>query len=639
MKLSFKTNYKSIYNDIKPCLDEIIFPDFSVITGINGSGKTHFLKAIESNSIIINYNKVSNYGPKTYFNYSDFILSEKKFKEDLRQQRMRGARYPITNSKLQQSGGESNELIEIADKIQTFLSSFDSVFHNFLAQHQKSNESSVDHKIIERIKNSILNYLLTNRGCEITNLIKHIEKEYQKSFLESYGEPLKNILAQVATLLQNIDDQVWKTIFSYGCTIREVPALFKGSYREDYLGQSFLKRCKSYFINEANLLTNELGKAYFQSESNLNLEHEREKVRMRYGENPLKVFNKILREYSCNNYIFEESCNQSINNLVKMSQGQESINQWSFFPKLKNEKGLVVDIDSLSSGEKVLLAIASILLKNKQKQPNDLLSGILLLDEVDTNLHPSMIKNLLDVIQNVLVEKLKLKVFLVTHSPTTIALSPENSIFIMHRSEESFKRIEKRGKVEALETLTEGYATLEEGIKLFDSIGAKEICIFTEGKNTEYLRKAAEYCASDIEDRIEIITGVEGCSNIDQLVTIFNFFSKVPHEKKVVFVWDCDAQSKPNVKRLQSTENTIKYVFDRNKNTIIKNGIENLFNQSDFDKETFQSFYADKQRRDDGGRQEELKKEQFQDYVFNHSNKDLFRNFESLFQIIRGILK
>ena len=84
---------------------------------------------------------------------------------------------------------------------------------------------------------------------------------------------------------------------------------------------------------------------------------------------------------------------------------------------------------------------------------------VLLLDEVDASLHPSMMRNMLGVIQNIFLKN-DIKVILVSHSPSTIALSPEESIFIMNKSGEN--RIEKRSKKEALSILTEGFATLND---------------------------------------------------------------------------------------------------------------------------------------------------------------------------------
>ena len=58
---------------------------------------------------------------------------------------------------------------------------------------------------------------------------------------------------------------------------------------------------------------------------------------------------------------------------------------------------------------------------------------VLLLDEVDASLHPSMMQNMLNVIEKVFLEN-GVKVILVTHSPTTIALAPEESVYVMNRS-------------------------------------------------------------------------------------------------------------------------------------------------------------------------------------------------------------
>lgn len=48
MKLKFVKPHKSIAN-----LNDILINDFAVITGLNGTGKTHLLHAIENGSIKI----------------------------------------------------------------------------------------------------------------------------------------------------------------------------------------------------------------------------------------------------------------------------------------------------------------------------------------------------------------------------------------------------------------------------------------------------------------------------------------------------------------------------------------------------------------------------------------------------------
>lgn len=83
---------------------------------------------------------------------------------------------------------------------------------------------------------------------------------------------------------------------------------------------------------------------------------------------------------------------------------------------------------------------------------------LILLDEVDRSLHPSMIKNLLYLIKNVFVNKYKIKVIMTTHSPTTIALADEKSIFYMYSDME--KRLVKESKNSVIKNLAVGIPTL-----------------------------------------------------------------------------------------------------------------------------------------------------------------------------------
>ena len=82
---------------------------------------------------------------------------------------------------------------------------------------------------------------------------------------------------------------------------------------------------------------------------------------------------------------------------------------------------------------------------------------MLLLDEPDASLHPTMTKEFLDVIYEELVIKKGVKVFLTTHSPSTIALTDEKYLYFMSRSG---KRLTKTSKDKALGILTEGLNTI-----------------------------------------------------------------------------------------------------------------------------------------------------------------------------------
>ena len=87
-----------------------------------------------------------------------------------------------------------------------------------------------------------------------------------------------------------------------------------------------------------------------------------------------------------------------------------------------------IDFGDLSSGEKVLLSLAFYLFSSREKNT---FPKLLLLDEPDAHLHPSMSKQFLDVVKNILVDKYGVQVIMTTHSPSTVILAPNDAIYEM----------------------------------------------------------------------------------------------------------------------------------------------------------------------------------------------------------------
>jgi ABC-type transport system involved in cytochrome c biogenesis ATPase subunit len=129
----------------------------------------------------------------------------------------------------------------------------------------------------------------------------------------------------------------------------------------------------------------------------------------------------------------------------------DSSSDAQFEAKLVNLNTYIeLKFSDLSSGEKVLisLVLAQYNLKNNYVAPK-----LLIFDEPDGSLHPSMVKQFLHVIQKVFVEQKGIKVILTTHSPTTVALAPEESLYLMDKI---IPRIQKVSKDKALEVLMVG---------------------------------------------------------------------------------------------------------------------------------------------------------------------------------------
>ena len=113
----------------------------------------------------------------------------------------------------------------------------------------------------------------------------------------------------------------------------------------------------------------------------------------------------------------------------------------------------------LSSGERTLLAIAMTLYTGSKLGEAIELPRVLLLDEADASLHPSMVKSLLQVVREVFVGTYGVKVIMTTHSPTTVALAPEEALYTMRRSPSPRLRF-AASRDEALNSLTVGLSTL-----------------------------------------------------------------------------------------------------------------------------------------------------------------------------------
>lgn len=112
----------------------------------------------------------------------------------------------------------------------------------------------------------------------------------------------------------------------------------------------------------------------------------------------------------------------------------------------------------LSSGEKMLLVLV-LWLYNSQHHGR--FPKLLLLDEPDANLHPSMTRQFLNVVKEVLVAKYGVRIIMTTHSPSTVALAPEGSVFEMSRTN---PRVQKsRSVAETVGLLTAGLVVVSPG--------------------------------------------------------------------------------------------------------------------------------------------------------------------------------
>ena len=119
----------------------------------------------------------------------------------------------------------------------------------------------------------------------------------------------------------------------------------------------------------------------------------------------------------------------------------------------------VIPLDGLSSGEAYLLQIAKSAFSFSHRSDSIIMPQLLLMDEPDATLHPSMIRSLLRLIQELFVERHGIRVIMTTHSPTTVALAPDSSLYVMERRDSPTLR-PAQSKDEALSHLLVGVPTM-----------------------------------------------------------------------------------------------------------------------------------------------------------------------------------
>ncbi|WP_029489651.1 ATP-binding protein [Aquimarina agarivorans] len=187
------------------------------------------------------------------------------------------------------------------------------------------------------------------------------------------------------------------------------------------------------FSNNNNLFSTDLTLLYIKHKCKLDLG-------IIPKEKPWDIFNKILEEA---NFPYR---------LNPPDFSVENFNLRANLIDIKSKK--IIEIPNLSSGEKTIMSLILALYNSKNEIT---FPEVILFDEPDSVLHPSMSKQMLDVLQNIFVKQQQVKVIITTHSPSTVALSPELSIYKMDRDLGMLLKIEKK---EAINNLTKGLDNL-----------------------------------------------------------------------------------------------------------------------------------------------------------------------------------
>ena len=305
--------------------------------------------------------------------------------------------------------------------------------------------------------------------------------------------------------------------------------------------------------------------------------------------------------------------------------------QFTFKAEMTNDAtGAQYEISSLSSGEKVLMALclASFNQHLGRRRPK-----LLLLDEIDAVLHPSMVTALVAMLKALFVSR-GTKVLMTSHSPMTVAALDEADIFHVARVGGDVS-VSRTTKSEAISELSEGLATVDTGLKIAAYDEAK-VAILTEGNNAKHLKR---WATLNFPEDVHVVEGLERHSGKDQLLMYGRMLAKMDTSTHFVIVWDCDADGKAKTlcEELPEYVKVTPFAFTkRPDNAIARNGIEN-----NYDEEILEP-YSTTTRVSNGalvsrGFQSNRKTE-FANHVLEEGTPQYFVHFDGLHDVVCKIL-
>lgn len=464
MKLDFKIEYH--------CLApfEIELPDFTVITGVNGSGKTRLLSLLQY---------------KNSIQQRDSIL----------------------------------ELTE--DSINLFPRQY--IASNSFSPHRENHETR------ENVKSYTTDLWNNFRSFQQNRSVKTWETIEDTN----YSASIKKGIYEVAKLAN-----------------KPVKDLIENDFY-DYAPLTYLDPDNVFYKNLAllfNIYRNKLDRNQYkqflaQNKGYINIEYLTDDAFIqKFGEPPWDFLNKIIDKINLGYHII----------LPDIADNDKPY-ELKF---INNITGDEIPFTGLSSGENVLMALA-LALYNASSHLE--FPKVLLLDEPDASLHPSMTKQLLDVIEEVFVKNKGLKVLMSTHSPSTVALAPEESLFVMNKIEH---KLEKTSKDKALRILTEGVPSLSINYE-------NRRQVFVESENDVYFYgklydKLKNYLIPEISLNF-ISSGIGNTGNCEQVKKVVNQLASFGNRYIFGIIdWDLNNNENDYVKVLgkdkrYSIEN---YIFD-----------------------------------------------------------------------------
>lgn len=408
IRLKFRKQHRSILSFPPTEIDT----DFVVLTGVNGAGKSHLLEAIENGSISLE--GVQHGTPQI-----------RRFHHSNMQPKDTGAADPsdLWNQRL----NLWNELRPQVEQNQA------KVRVDLMAQGLPS-EALEDFEVIVKWQALDIEAFVSDKKRAV-----QIQQKLESSLTQANARiwQLWNRSQNRAALAAHLQRSPTPAICLDEAKFDELVPLDWNP--TDVFQQNFAPLFAVYYRHREQ---NKINRYYATQEHEARPWQTDEEFREQFGDPPWEVVNEIL----------------SAAHLPLRVNAPKGAFDRPFELKLRHTE-LERDIryDDLSSGEKIIISLAHCLYYAQSDGASLSLPQVLLLDEPDAPLHPTMAKNFMEVIENVLVKDRGVKVIMTTHSPSTVAFAPPLSVYRLDRLP---RRLIKCSPDLAINVLTDGFATV-----------------------------------------------------------------------------------------------------------------------------------------------------------------------------------
>lgn len=477
ISLKLTTRYKSLQEGFE--WNDI--PPFAVITGVNGVGKTQLLEVVKGRS-----ERTDNRGRAIQ------IVREIASS--------RGPENLIFSENTSQRGLSLNGLIEYVQNADQRL------------------------LVIRNLDNDIRNCRnnINNWRQQYSQATDKVEKLQLENSIKSHEEQIRNYQNQKLNV----------NIYAYDEELKRIARKLEKKVEElteDEIRQFAIDNFESLTtVDELTRFLSNENLRYMRRITYLVETHRREEADMLAAqERPYQTINRIFRQYG---FDYFDMLNPFPNNGKLNGE-----------IRFKGKEGEEVDYNSLSSGEQAIVQFV-IWSYGQDFRGNRL--NTMVLDEPDAHLHPSMCKMMVEIFSEMSAKKEVggggIRIIITTHSPSTVAFTPEGSLFVMQREADNKRVIRQTTTENAVEILSDGIFTFSRAMSNFTllSSSSKQNLVFVEGKtDVKHFTRAMQVLGYNLD--VDFF-------DMHNASSLSSFISCAParlfNKKSLIALYDCDKE-------------------------------------------------------------------------------------------------